>query len=125
MCSCDAQRHHDRRYKDLVRTEKETVIACLKVKKLKQSHCTPVKAQGERRYSSYSFMTSVLDEVSGHGHTATALYARKRIPGTHWAGGWVDPRASQDTEVRGKTLSPLPGIEPRFSGSPVCSQTLH
>jgi hypothetical protein len=30
-----------------------------------------------------------------------------------------------DTEARGKILSPLPGIEPRSPGSPVCSQTLY
>jgi hypothetical protein len=31
------------------------------VVKAKQSHNTPMEAQGERRYSSYSFTTSALD----------------------------------------------------------------
>jgi hypothetical protein len=35
----------------------------------------------------------------------------------------MGPRASLDTEVRRKILSPLPGIEPRSPGRPVRSQT--
>jgi hypothetical protein len=34
-----------------------------------------------------------------------------RTTGTHCTGGWVSPRASLDTEVREKLLSPLLGIE--------------
>jgi hypothetical protein len=32
-------------------------------------------------------------------------------PGTHWTGGWVDPRAGPDTEIRGKILLLLLRIE--------------
>jgi hypothetical protein len=39
-----------------------------------------------------------------------------RIPGIHWTGGWVGPRAGLDTEARGQT---------RSLGRPVCSQTLY
>jgi hypothetical protein len=49
----------------------------------------------------------------------------ERTPRTHCTGGWVGPRAGLDTEVRGKILSLLPGIEPRSSGRPARSQTLH
>jgi hypothetical protein len=49
----------------------------------------------------------------------------ERTPGTHCTGGWVGPRAGLDTEVRGKILSPLPGIEPLSSGRPARSQTLY
>jgi hypothetical protein len=49
----------------------------------------------------------------------------ERTPGTHWTGGWVGPRAGLDTEVRGKILLPLSGIEPRSPGRPVRSQKLH
>jgi hypothetical protein len=49
----------------------------------------------------------------------------ERTPGTHCTGGWVGPRAGLDTEVRGKILSTLPGIEPRSPGRPVRSQTLY
>jgi hypothetical protein len=37
----------------------------------------------------------------------------------------VGPSAGQDTEARGKILSPLPGIEPRSPGRPARSQTLY
>jgi hypothetical protein len=48
---------------------------------------------------------------------------RERTPGTHWIVGWVDPRAGLDTEVRGKILLPLPGIEPQSPGRPVHADT--
>jgi hypothetical protein len=63
-----------------------------------------MKAQGERRYSSYSFKTTVLDGVSGQRHALATIYPRERTPGTHCTGGWVGPRAGLDTEDRGKIL---------------------
>jgi hypothetical protein len=45
----------------------------LELKKLKLCHCTPWKRLGERRYSSYSFSTSALDEVNGKRHAPAAL----------------------------------------------------
>jgi hypothetical protein len=57
---------------------------------------------GGRMYSSYSFTTSALDEVSGQRQTPAALCPAERTPGTHCTGGWVGPRAGLDTEVRGK-----------------------
>jgi hypothetical protein len=36
----------------------------------------------------------------------------------------VGPRAGLDSEVTGKVLSPLPGIEPLLLGRPARSQTL-
>jgi hypothetical protein len=53
-------------------------------------------AWGERRYSSYSFLTSALDGVSGQRHAPAALYPRIKDPGTHWTGGWVGLRAGLD-----------------------------
>jgi hypothetical protein len=82
-------------------------------------------AWGERRYSSYSFLTSALDGVSGQRHAPAAFYPGERTPGTHCTGYWVGPRAGLDTEVRRKILLPLPGIEPRSSGRPVRRQTLY
>jgi hypothetical protein len=69
---------------------------------------------GERRHSSYSFSTSALDggEWSA-SRPDRALPPGKGPPSTHCTGGWVGLRAGLDTEVRGKFLSPLPGIEPR------------
>jgi hypothetical protein len=49
----------------------------------------------------------------------------ERTPDAHCTGGWVGPRAGLDTEVRGKILLPLPGIEPRSPGRPVRNQTLY
>jgi hypothetical protein len=66
--------------------------------------------------------------VSVQRHVPAALYPGKKTPGTHCTGGWVGPSwvpAGLDTEVTGKILLPLPGIEPRSPGRPVCSQTLY
>jgi hypothetical protein len=43
---------------------------------------------------------------------ARAFSPGERTPGTNCIGGRMDPRTCLDTEVRGKILSPLPGIEP-------------
>jgi hypothetical protein len=48
--------------------------------------------------------------MSGQRHAPAALCPGIRTPGTHCTGGWVDPRAGLDTEVRGR---------------PACSQTLY
>jgi len=45
--------------------------------------------------------------VSDQQHVPAALYPRDR-PGTHFTGGWVDPRAGLDGR---KTSSP-PGFDP-------------
>jgi hypothetical protein len=45
--------------------------------------------------------------------------------GTHWAGGWVDPRTGPDTVARGKILLPLPGIEPQSPGRAVRTHALY
>jgi hypothetical protein len=74
-------------------------------------------AEDNGRGSYYSFLTSALDWVSGQRHAQAALYPRERTPGIHWIGGWVGLRAGLHTPL------PLPGIEPRPHGCPVCSQT--
>jgi hypothetical protein len=51
----------------------------------------------ERRYSSYSFLTSAVDGVSGQHHNLAAIYALERTPDTHCTGGWVGLRTSLDT----------------------------
>jgi hypothetical protein len=57
--------------------------------------------------------------------TSRLLFAPwERTFGTHWTGGLVGPRAGLDTEVRGKILLSLAGIEPRPAGSPVRSEIL-
>jgi hypothetical protein len=45
-------------------------------------------AEGEMNCSSYSFLTSALDGVSGQRHAEAMLYSQGRTPGTHWIGDW-------------------------------------
>jgi hypothetical protein len=46
------------------------------------------------------------------------------IPGTHWIGGWVGPRAGLDDMEKRKFLT-LPGLELRPVGRPARSQSLY
>jgi hypothetical protein len=63
-------------------------------------------------YSSYSFTTSVLDGGEWSASRPGRALPREKDPGTHCTGGWVGLRAGLDTEVRGKIILPLPGINP-------------
>jgi hypothetical protein len=77
-------------------------------------------AWGQRRYSSYSFLTSALDGVSGQRHAPAALFPGERTPGTHWTGLWVGPRAGLDTEAGRKILCPAGSVpELRGGKSPI------
>ena len=51
--------------------------------------------EGEYRYSSTLSLTSALDGVGGQSHAPAALPPGKRV-GTHFIGGWVDPRDGLD-----------------------------
>jgi hypothetical protein len=62
----------------------------------------PASAKGERKYSSYSSLTSALDGVSGQRHAPAALYPRELIPSSHWIRGWVGLRTGLDTQAREK-----------------------
>jgi hypothetical protein len=77
-----------------------------------------IEALGERRYSSYSFMTLAL--VGGEWSASTPRPCF--TPGTHCTGGWLGPRAGLDREARGKILCPCRGSN---LGHPVRSQTLY
>jgi hypothetical protein len=48
-------------------------------------------AWGERMYSSYSFLISALDGVSGQRYVPAALCPGERTSGTDCTGGWVRP----------------------------------
>jgi hypothetical protein len=78
------------------------------------------RRRGEKRYSSYSFTTSALDVASGQRHAPATLYPPITIA---QEAGWA-PEPVWTHRLRGKTLLPLPGIEPRSPGRPVCSQTV-
>jgi hypothetical protein len=49
---------------------------------------------------------------------------KERAPGTHWIGGWVDPRAGLD-DVDKRTFLTIPGLELRPLGRPAHSQSLY
>jgi hypothetical protein len=56
--------------------------------------------------------------------TPRTLYPWERAPGTHWIGGWVDPRAVLYYFEKRKFLT-LRGLELRPLGSPARSQSLY
>jgi hypothetical protein len=63
-----------------------------------------MKAQGEKRYSSYSFTTSAVDGVSGQCHAPTELYPRGKNPRYPLYRRLGGPGAGLDTEAREKIL---------------------
>jgi hypothetical protein len=65
-------------------------------------------------------------QVSSQLHAPVALPPRKvpPPPGTHWIGGWVDPRASLDDVQKRKFLT-LPRLELRPLSRPGRGQSLH
>jgi hypothetical protein len=91
-------------------------------KKVKLSHCTPWRRLGDMNYSSYSFLTSALDEVSVQSYVPAAIYPREGAPSTHCIGGWLSPGDSLDAEDRKKIFCPCRGSNPCH---PIRSQTLH
>jgi hypothetical protein len=100
------------------------MLRLLRKSKKKTKLCCYRRAgtQGKSTHSSYSFLTSALDGVSGQPHGPAALYPRERTASTHWIGGWVDFRAGLDTKARGKILYLCRGSDP---DRPVYSQTLY
>jgi hypothetical protein len=94
-----------------------------RIQTVKKGKVVPLRSTeahlGDRRYSSYSFLTSALEggewSASRPGRT---LPPGKEPPGTHCTGGWVGPRAGLDAEVRGKILCLCRGSNP---GRPVRS----
>jgi hypothetical protein len=72
-------------------------------------------------YSSYSFLTSALDEGEWSASRPSRSLRPGKDPGTHWIGGWVRLRAGLDAEATGKVLCLCRVSSP---GRPVCSQTL-
>jgi hypothetical protein len=89
-----------------------------------QSKAVPLHAMvalgGERRCSSYSFLTLALDGVSGQHHTPG-----ERTPSTnYWIAGWVGPRVGLglDTEAGGKIICLYRGSNPNCPVIPVVRQ---
>jgi hypothetical protein len=99
----DSSEHHTRRRENL---KSHNTTEAWKFKKKQSSPATRHGgAWGERRYSSYSLLTSALDGMNGQRHAPTGICPEERTPGTHCTEGWVGPRAGLDTELRGKILN--------------------
>jgi hypothetical protein len=91
--------------------------------KVKLSRYMPWRHMGERRYSSYSFLTSALDRGEWSASCpGRALLPGERTTGIHWTGGWVGPRAGLDAGARRKTLCLCRVSNP---GRPVRRQSLY
>jgi hypothetical protein len=80
----------------------------------------PYKLQ-EERCSSYSFLTSALDGVSGQRHATAPLYRRERTPvPVGWEVGWISQLIC--AEPKEQIICLRWGSNP---GRPVCSETLY
>jgi hypothetical protein len=72
-----------------------------------------IKAYWEWRYSSTHSLTSALDGAEWSASRPGRFTPRKRVPGIHWIGGWVGPRAVLDAVVKRKIPSPRLESNPR------------
>jgi hypothetical protein len=68
---------------------------------------------GEWRYSSTHSLTSALDGREWSDSRPCRFTPRERAPGTHWIGGWVDPRAVLNPVVKRKIPRPRQESKPR------------
>jgi hypothetical protein len=69
----------------------------------------------EWRYSSTHSLTSALDGDEWSASRLGRFTPRERAPGTHWIGGWVDPRAGLDAVVKRNVPSFCRDSNPRSS----------
>jgi hypothetical protein len=69
-------------------------------------------------------MTSAIVGGEWKASRSAVLLTGEKAPGTHWIGGWVDPRPGLDNAEKRKSL-PLPGLELRPICRPSRSQSLH
>jgi hypothetical protein len=81
-------------------------------------------AKGYRKYSSYSFLTSVMDVDDWSVSRLDRAIPPGKTSDTHCTrtGGWVGLRPGKDTEAGGKILCVCHRSNP---GRPVCCQTLY
>jgi hypothetical protein len=68
---------------------------------------------GEWRYSSKHSLTSALDGGQWSASRPGRFTPRERAPGTHWIGGWVDPRAVLEAVMKRKISRPRRESNPR------------
>jgi hypothetical protein len=65
-----------------------------------------MKAYWEWRYSSTHSLTPALDGGEWSASHPGCFTPKERVPGTHWIGGWVGPRARLETVSKRKVPSP-------------------
>jgi hypothetical protein len=83
-----------------------------------------MKAYGGVDVYIHIFLTSAL-AVGELSASHPGCFTRgERTPGTHWIGGWVDPRAGLDNVEKRKFLT-LPGLELRLLSLPARSESLY
>jgi hypothetical protein len=73
-----------------------------------------MKAFGGVDVSIHIFLTSALAGGGWSPSRPCRFILGERAPGTHWIGGWVDPRAGLD-DVEKRKFFILPGLELRPS----------
>jgi hypothetical protein len=69
------------------------------------------------------FLTSTLAGGEWSGLRPGRFTPRERDPGTHWIGGWVDPRAGLEDAEKRKFLT-LPRLELRPLSRPARNHSL-
>jgi hypothetical protein len=93
-------------------------------RKDKKDNVVAMKAYGGVDVQIHVFLTSALAEGEWSASRQVASTPGKKATGTHWIGGWVDPRAGPDDVERRKFLT-LPGLELRTLGRPARNQSLY
>jgi hypothetical protein len=83
-----------------------------------------MKAYGGVDVYIHIFLTSALVGGEWSAPRPGCFTPRERALGTHWIGGWVDPRAGMDDVEKRKFLT-LPGLELRPLRRPARSQSLY
>jgi hypothetical protein len=68
----------------------------------------------------HTFLTSALTGDEWSASRPGRFTTGERAPGTHWIGGWVDPKAGLEDVEKRKFLT-LPGLELRPLGRPARS----
>jgi hypothetical protein len=79
---------------------------------------------GEWIYRSTFFLTLALVRGEWLASCPCHFIPGERVPGTHWVGGWVDPRADLDNMEKWTFLT-LAGLELWTLGRPASSQLLY
>jgi hypothetical protein len=72
----------------------------------------------------YVILTSVLVWGEWSASRPGRFTPGERVPGTHWIGGWVGPKAGLEDMEKWKFL-PQPGLELQPLGYPARSQSLY